>query len=99
MQKKKVFAYESTLQGITHSFNTNSKGLKSRSHFYFHYKVSIDAGPKDASWTKGFSYANNNSTNINHNPCNRHAESQQIFHKWDRSTKRASLAVAWGSFL
>ena len=43
---KKVFAYRSTLQGVTHSFNTNSKGLKSRFHFYFHYKISVDAGPK-----------------------------------------------------
>lgn len=77
---KNVFAYVSTLQGATHSFNTNSKGLKGRFNFYFHYKISVDAGTKDASWTKSFSYTNN-STNTNHNLCNRHTESQQIFHK------------------
>jgi hypothetical protein len=78
---KKVFAYGSTLQGVTLSFNTNSKGLKSRFHFYFQYKISVDAGPEDDSWTKSFSYPNNNATNINHNLCNRHRESKQIFHK------------------
>jgi len=96
---KKVSAYGCTFQGVTRSFNTNSKGLKSRFHFYFHYKISVDTGPEDDSWTKSFSYTNNNSTNINHNLCKRHKESQQIFHKWGRSKKRASLAAAWGSYL
>lgn len=44
--QKKVFVYRSTLHVVAHSFNINSKGLRSRFHFYFHYKISVDAGPK-----------------------------------------------------
>jgi hypothetical protein len=97
-KKKKVFAYGNALQGLTHSFNTNYRGLKSHFHFYFHYKISVDAGPKDTSWTKIFSYTNNNSTNTNRNLRNRHTESRQIFHKRGRSMKRASWAAVRGSY-